>query len=66
MSRRKKYPDTLNPEIKKLYVEEGLSLNKIAQRLEMHPEIVKRRLNKMNIETRNRRNAMINFHKTKE
>ena len=61
MGRRKIYPDSLNPEIRRLYIA-GNSLQRIAQELDMHPEIVKRRLRSMGIPIRNRGEAMKNFH----
>lgn len=63
--RKKKYSDSLNPEMIRLYQEEGLSLYAIGKTLGVHPEIVKRRLKEAGIDIRSKSDAMKLFHKTK-
>ena len=62
--RKKKYSDDLNPEMKKLY-DEGLSLYAVGKQLGVHPEIVKRRLEKMGVQVRNKSSAMRLYHQRK-
>lgn len=63
MGRRKIYGDDLNPEIKRLYTDLNYSFNQIAKKLNIHPQVVKRKLQSMGIETRNLSIAMSNYFK---
>lgn len=62
--RKKKYSDSLNPEMVRLY-ETGKSLYAIGQELKVHPEIVKRRLMEAGIEIRCKSDAMKLYHQQK-
>jgi hypothetical protein len=62
--RKKKYSDSLNPEMVRLY-EAGMSLYAIGQELKVHPEIVKRRLMDAGIEIRCKSDAMKLYHAQK-
>lgn len=66
MGRKPIYGDENNDEIKRLYIEEELSLNAIGRKFGMHPQIVKRKLAKMGISSRDKSNAMKLFHKQKK
>ncbi len=69
MARRGRKPihgDEHDAEIKRLFVEEEWSLNRISRQFTMHPEIVKRKLHKMGVETRNKSEAMTIFHKQRK
>ena len=63
MGRRKIYGDDLNPEIKRLYLDFNYSFNQISKELEIHPQVVKRKLKSMGVETRNLSKAMSNYFK---
>ncbi len=65
MGRRKIYTDDLNPEIKRLYTEENLSMYAISQETEVHPQVIKRKLISMGIEVRNKSEAMKLFYSKK-
>ena len=66
MGRSKKWGDENNSEIKRLYVEENLSLKVIGNRFgSMHPEIVKRKLIKMGVTIRDKSSAMKIHHDKK-
>ncbi len=60
--RRKIYTDDLNPEIKKLYVEDSLSMYEISKKMSVHPQVIKRKLIAMGIEVRNKSEAMKLFY----
>jgi IS30 family transposase len=64
MGRKQIYGDELNPEMKRLF-EEGCSLREIGRRLAVHHEIVRRRLVNLGVKTRNRTEAMVQFHRRK-
>lgn len=64
LGRNSKYPESLNPEIKRLY-NEGASMSEIGRQLEVHPYVVKRRLEKMGIPIRDRSAAMKKWHERK-
>ena len=67
MSNRLKYGDDHNNEILRLYVEEELSLSKIAQKFSMHPEVIKRKLKSMGvIAIRGKKEAMMVFHRQRQ
>ncbi|MCK5610062.1 hypothetical protein KAR91_49775 [Candidatus Pacearchaeota archaeon] len=67
MGRRPIYGDENNKEIKRLYVEENLSLNAIGQKFNgMHPQIVKRKLGKMGVAIRDKSAAMKLHHEQKK
>jgi len=63
--RKKIYSDDLNPKMVRMYKEQNMSLYAIGQELGVHPEIVKRRLQKSGVEIRNKSNAMKLYHKKK-
>lgn len=65
MGRYKKHPESLNPDIKRMYVKENKSLREIGKYFSMHQQSVKRRLQSMGIEIRNRSEAMKTLHKNK-
>jgi len=65
MGRKKLHGEEINPEIKRLYVDCNKSLKQISDILSVHPEVIKRRLKSMGIETRNLSDAMKNFFKNK-
>ncbi len=62
MVRRREQGDEVNQEIRKLYVDESLSLNKISSLLSIHPQVIKRRLKEMGVEVRTLSKAMTNFY----
>lgn len=64
--RKKKYGDDINSEILKLYVEEELSLNAISIKIKVHPQIIKRRLQSMNVQIRNKSQAMKLSHQNRK
>lgn len=66
MPRPKKYDDSYNEKIFELYVNKNMSLSQVSQKLDIHPEIVKRRLQNMGVDTRNRSQAMSNYHEHKK
>lgn len=67
MGRRPIYGDENNAEIKRLYVEENLSLNAIGKRFNgMHPQIVKRKLSKMDVMIRDKSSAMKLHHEQRK
>jgi hypothetical protein len=61
MGRRKIVTDDMNPEIKKLYTNND-SLSEIGIKLNIHPQIVKRRLQSMGIKIRDKSQAMKIYH----
>ncbi len=65
MGRRKIYTDDLNPEIKRLYTEENLSMHAISQEMEVHPQVIQRKLISMGIKVRNKSEAMKLFYSKK-
>ena len=66
MGRKPIHGDENNEEIKRLYVEEEASLNAIGRQFGMHPQIVKRKLSKMGVETRGKSTAMKLHHQQKK
>jgi len=65
MSRRQIYTDDHNDKMVELY-KEGASLSSLAKRFSMHPQVVKRKLQKMGCEIRNKSQAMTNYHKIRK
>lgn len=63
MGRPRKHGDEINSEIKRLYVDNSMSLNKISEVLSVHPEVIKRRLKLMGVPIRQLGPAMSNFYK---
>jgi hypothetical protein len=63
MRGRKANYSNIDPKISSLY-KKGWSFNRIAKKLKIHPEIVKRRCKAMGIETRNLSQAMSLYHKS--
>ena len=61
--RKKIYTDEMNPEIKRLYEEEDMSMYAIGQKLKVHPQVVKRKLISMGVEIRDKSAAMKLFYK---
>ena len=66
MGRQQIYGDENNDEIKRLFEDEELSLNAIARQFGMHPEVVKRKLAKMGVGSRDKSSAMRIYHKQKK
>ncbi len=62
MGRKKIHTDEINPEVKRLYVEENLSMYAIGKKLGMHPQVIKRKLKSMEIEVRDKSQAMTLFY----
>lgn len=60
--RKKIYKDDLNPEIKRLYEEELQSMYAISQKLNVHPQVIKRKLLSMGVHIRNKSEAMILYY----
>ncbi len=65
MGRRRVHDDSSNSEIKKLYVSMKLSLGQISDIMCMHKQVIKRKLQSMGIEIRNRSDAMKQFYKNR-
>lgn len=60
--RKKIHTDEVNPEVRRLYEKELLSMYAIGLQLEMHPQVVKRKLISMGIYVRNKSEAMTLFY----
>lgn len=56
----------VDPKIRELYDEDELSLNEIARRLVLHPQIVKRRCEAMGLDVRGISEAMVLFHQNRK
>lgn len=66
MGRKQIYGDENNEEIKRLYEDDHMSLNAIARRFGMHPQVVKRKLAKMGVPSRDKSQAMRLYHQNKK
>ena len=53
----------IDPKIKKLYSKNKMSLNEVGRKLNIHPQIVKRRCEKMRLVIRGLAQAMVLSHK---
>lgn len=66
MGRQQVYGDENNEEIKRLFEVEKLSLNAISRQFGMHPQVVKRKLAKMGVNSRDKSQAMRIYHQQRK